>query len=208
MQNALGLMQDQAIMFSIMVALGVGGIFALFMALFWPTRWRVPYRMEVWFAVIIAALGVYGDLNSSAAFRAYQADVPDVEGAASGKVLASIGKDKFDRVVTVYAFQWGFLFLDADGNVVRNAVAVEPGERILFHILTNDVIHGFQIPAVGLTTEVDPGAVRSVWIRAPKTPGKYLIQCVDFCGLGHHQMKAWLVVGDPGENGEDNKPLG
>jgi hypothetical protein len=34
MQNQLGLMGDQAIMFSIMVALGIGGILALFMALF------------------------------------------------------------------------------------------------------------------------------------------------------------------------------
>jgi heme/copper-type cytochrome/quinol oxidase subunit 2 len=34
-----------------------------------------------------------------------------------------------------------------------------------------------------------------MWIRAPEKPGKYLIQCLNYCGLGHAQMKAWLVVG-------------
>ena len=28
----------------------------------------------------------------------------------------------------------------------------------------------------------------------------YLIQCMDYCGIGHHQMKAWLVVESPAEN--------
>lgn len=38
MQNALGLMGDQAIMVGITLALGIGGVLALFMALFWPAR--------------------------------------------------------------------------------------------------------------------------------------------------------------------------
>jgi hypothetical protein len=49
MQNALGLLGDQALMFGIMVALGVSGIVALFMALFWPRRWHLKYRVEVVF---------------------------------------------------------------------------------------------------------------------------------------------------------------
>ena len=38
MQNALGLMGDQELMVSIKFVLGLGGIAALFMALFWPRR--------------------------------------------------------------------------------------------------------------------------------------------------------------------------
>ena len=195
MQNALGLMADQRVMFSIMVALGIGGILALFMALFWPTRWQVPYRVEVYFAVLIGALGVYGALNSQSTVASYQADVPDIEGM-SGKVAIDVDAEAFDHVVTAYLFQWGFVFIDSNGGATRNALAVGPGERVLVHVLANDVIHGFQIPAVRLITEVDPKAVRSIWFRAPEKPGKYLIQCVNYCGIGHHQMKAWLVVKD------------
>jgi len=76
----------------------------------------------------------------------------------------------------------------------RNAAVVKPGERVLFKVVSNDVIHGFNIPVANITAEVDPGDVRELWIRAPKKPGKYLIQCVNYCGVGHAQMKAWLVV--------------
>lgn len=202
MQNALGLMGAQWLMFSIMVALGIGGILALFMALFWPRRWQVPYRAEIVFATVIAALGVYGALNSEISVERYQSDIPVVE-TMSGKVGLDAGAKAFDRVASVYLFQWGMVFIDSKGRASRNAFAVRPDERVLIHVLSNDVIHGFQIPAVRLTTEVDPKAVRSVWFRAPRTPGKYLIQCIDYCGIGHHQMKAWLVVqGEPlGEPG-------
>lgn len=189
MQHALGLTGDAALMFAIMVGLGVGGIAALFMALLWPKRWRLSYRVEVIFAALLTALAVFADLNSTATYRAYERQIPGLQ------PVADAGQS-FDRTVTVYTFQWGFLFINADGSASRNALLVKPGEKILFRVLSNDVIHGFNIPGVRIITEVDPGAVRSIWIHAPQRPGKYLIQCVDYCGIGHHQMKAWLVVAE------------
>ena len=199
MQQALGLSSEATTMFAIMVALGVAGIVALFMALFWPRRWQISYRMEVVFAVLLTALAVYADLSSASTYRAYEKDLPSEFLAGT-----AIGKDPteaFDRTVSVYAYQWGFIFIGPDGGASRNAVMVEPDERVLFNILSNDVIHGFDIPAARIITEVDPGSVRSIWIRTPKRPGKYLIQCVDYCGIGHHQMKAWLVVKGDAEQG-------
>ena len=192
MQHALGLSGDVATMFAIMVAMGIAGIAALFMALFWPRRWHMSYRIEVGFAFILLAVVLYGDWNSANTFRAYESVLPPDRTAAI--VPAGGTPAAFDREITVLTFQWGFLFIDPDGEGTRNATMVRPGEKILFRILSNDVIHGFNIPVARLITEVDPGGVRLVWIRAPDTPGKYLIQCVDYCGVGHAQMKAWLVV--------------
>ena len=104
------------------------------------------------------------------------------------------GASDFDQEIKVIAFQWGFAFLTEGNEISRNAAVVQPGETILFRIFSNDVIHGFNIPAVGITAEFDPGKERDVWIRAPLEPGKYLIQCLNYCGIGHAQMKAWLVV--------------
>jgi len=209
MLNALGLTGEQNFLFAIMLALGFAGIAAMFFALFTPTRWRVPYAAEVIFAAIIFVLTAGGALFSQAAVNDYWADVPNIEEAsASGKVPIDFEAKAFDKAVSAYLYQWGFIFINPDGSASRNALAAKPGEKVLVHVLTNDVIHGFQIPAVGITTEVDPGAVRSVWFRAPKKPGKYLIQCIDYCGIGHHQMKAWLVVkGEAGgdEHKEDEK---
>ena len=193
MQNALGLMGDQFMMMAITAALGIAGILALFMALFWPARWRMQYRMEVVFVVLLAALMIFADYKSTETFTAYEKDLPR-EGKVSPANMADAGHEKFDRTYGVYAFQWGFIFFDAANSASRNAVKVAPGERVLFNIMANDVIHGFNIPVAGLTTEFQPGEVRSVWIRAPEKEGKYLIQCMNYCGVGHAQMKAWLVV--------------
>jgi heme/copper-type cytochrome/quinol oxidase subunit 2 len=207
MHNALGLLGEQNAVFAIMLALGFAGIAAMFFALFVPGRWRVPYAAEVIFALIIFVLATGGAAVSQATVNEYWSDVPNIEeAAASGKIAIDYKAKPFDKAVSAYLYQWGFIFINPDGSATRNALAVKPGERVLVHVLGNDVIHGFQIPVVGLTTEVDPKAVRSVWFRAPKKAGKYLIQCMDYCGIGHHQMKAWLVVeGETADNEKEEK---
>lgn len=198
MQQALGLLGNQALMFGITVALGVAGIAALFLALFMPRRWRLKYRVEVGFVGLLVALVVYADVDSTNTYKAYEAPLPRGEALKSN---ANIGSEHFDRSIRVYAFQWGFVFLDEKNEASRNAVNVEPGNRILLTILANDVIHGVNIPVAGITTELEPGEARRIWLRAPDRPGKYLIQCLNYCGLGHAQMKAWLVVRDDNSDG-------
>jgi heme/copper-type cytochrome/quinol oxidase subunit 2 len=193
MNYALGLSGNTAIMFAITVALGVAGIAALAMALAWPKRWRLRYRMEIGFVVLLLALVIYADVDSGRTYQAYEANLPE-PAALSGTSGFDAKRAGFDREVRVYTFQWGFIFFDEQGKASRNALKVAPGEKVLFNIMSNDVIHGLNIPAAQLTTELDPGGVRSIWIRAPDAPGKYLIQCLNYCGLGHAQMKAWLVV--------------
>ncbi len=200
MLNALGLMADQAVMFAIIIALGSAGIVALFMALLWPRRWQLHYRIEVFFAALLVVLAVFADARSTAAFTAYEKDLPRGDSLA-GVPDTGQDQDAFDRTVRVFAFQWGFAFVDENGAASRNAVKVAPGQKVLFTIMSNDVVHGFNIPAARMTTEFEPGAVRHIWIRSPDTPGKYLIQCLNYCGVGHSQMKAWLVVdGAPTES--------
>ena len=193
MQNALGLLGNQALMFGITVAMGVAGLAALFMALFWPSRWRLKYRVEIGFVAVLVAIVIYAEADSTNTFRAYEGVLPRGDALAITSAGEVDSKD-FDRSIRVYAFQWGFVFLDESGAASRNAIVVAPGQRVLLTILSNDVIHGFNVPAAGLTTEIDPGEPRRVWMRAPDKPGKYLVQCLNYCGLGHAQMKAWLVV--------------
>lgn len=191
MENALGLSGYQALMMTIVFALGFLGIAGLLLALFWPQRWRLKYRIEVGFIIILLGLVWYADNASSKIFTQYQNAIRE-----SGSVSADTvnPNEVFDRKLRVIAFQWGFAFLTDDDKISRNVAIVKSGEKVLFRIFSNDVIHGFNIPAVGMTIEFDPGAERSIWIRAPKEPGKYLIQCLNYCGVGHAQMKAWLVV--------------
>ena len=68
-------MSDQTIMIGITAALALLGVGALFMALFWPRRWRLKYRIEVGFVVLLAGLAVYADTNSAQTYGAYEADL-------------------------------------------------------------------------------------------------------------------------------------
>jgi len=197
MQNALGLLDDQNILFAVMLGLGLLGIGTMFFAMFTPRRWHIPYSVEIVFAGIIFTIVMGGAYYSQKTVSQYWADIPKMEEEASNKkITIDYKSDSFDTAVSAYLYQWGFIFINPDGSASRNALSVKPGARVLVHVLANDVIHGFQIPAVHITTEVDPKSVRSIWFRAPDKPGKYLIQCMDYCGIGHHQMKAWLVVTD------------
>jgi heme/copper-type cytochrome/quinol oxidase subunit 2 len=200
MQQATGTMGNLVIMLTIVGIFLVIGIGALFAAVFGKRRWRVGYGLEIFFVLLLIAAGVYADIRSTAIYTAYEASLP-TEGLAgkdwSAELAKLEGKD-FDRIVRVYAYQWGFTFINEQGAASRNAVKVDPGEKILFAIMSNDVIHGFNIPVARIISEFEPPNVRTLWIRAPDKPGKYLIQCTNYCGLGHAQMKAWLVVGDAG----------
>ena len=53
MQNALGLLREQNILFAIMLLLGFAGIAAMYFALFTKGRWQVPYSIEIIFALVI-----------------------------------------------------------------------------------------------------------------------------------------------------------
>lgn len=196
MLQATGSMGDLTIMLVIIAVLMVLGIGALFLALFGKARWRPGYRVEVGFIGILIGLAIFADIRSTRVFTAYEVGLPreSLTGANWNATFQKLKKQGIDRVVRVYAFQWGYTFIDEKSAASRNAVMVKPGEKVLFALMSNDVIHGFTIPIARVISEFEPPNVRTVWIRAPKKPGKYLIQCTNYCGLGHAQMKAWLVV--------------
>lgn len=185
----------QTTLIAITVALTVLGLVGLALAMFWPTRWRIKYRLEFIFIIGLLAMAWYADWNSIRTYQPYQGKMSTAEPVSGTQVTQE--DTFFDRTLTVITFQWGFAFITEDNKISRNAAIVKPGEKVLFKILSNDVIHGFNIPVASITAEIDPGEMRQVWIRAPDKPEKYLIQCVNYCGVGHAQMKAWLVVEGP-----------
>jgi len=201
MENALGIWGPQAMMMAITASFTVLGMAMLLSALLMKRRWKPSYTVEFVFIGIMLALAWLGDYTSTKTYSAYQADLNSEEKMVSGN-YDGLGEGAFDQVVTVIAFQWGFAFINEEDQISRNALMVQPGEKVLLRVLSNDVIHGFNIPVAQITAEIDPDDKRELWIRAPDKPGKYLIQCVNYCGIGHAQMKAWLVVGDGGENND------
>ena len=193
MENALGIWGPQAVMMAITASFTVLGMIMLLAAVFMGKRWNPAFSVEIAFVALMLGLAWYADYLSVNTYAAYQENMNSEEKKVSGNYTGK-GEAAFDKVVNVIAFQWGFGFINEENQLSRNAVIVKPGETVLFKIVSNDVIHGFNIPVAQITAEIDPDDKREVWIKAPDTPGKYLIQCVNYCGVGHAQMKAWLVV--------------
>jgi len=203
MENALGISGPQAIMMAITASFTVFGMIMLLAAMLMKRRWKPSYAVEFVFIGIMLALAWYGDFTSTKTYTAYQENLNAEEKMVSGN-YDGLGEEAFDRVITVIAFQWGFGFINEEDEISRNALVVSPGDKVLLKVVSNDVIHGFNIPVAQITAEIDPDDKRELWIRAPDEPGKYLIQCVNYCGVGHTQMKAWLVVTD-GEEENDGE---
>jgi cytochrome c oxidase subunit 2 len=93
--------------------------------------------------------------------------------------------------------------VDANGRIHVWVVSVMfvflPGELTLpadtpitFHLTSVDVVHGFQVVRTNGQSMVVPGYVSQFTTRF--APGEYLIVCNEYCGLGHHTMRATLRV--------------
>ena len=61
--------------------------------------------------------------------------------------------------------------------------------RTFITLESTDVIHSFWIPQLAGKTDVVPGKTNRSWIE-PRTPGTYVGQCAEFCGVQH----AWMLL--------------
>jgi cytochrome c oxidase subunit 2 len=68
------------------------------------------------------------------------------------------------------------------------------GERVRLNIVSVDSAHGFQVRELGLNIRpLMPGKTVAVDM-SPAKAGRFQISCSEYCGAGHHRMKAWLIV--------------
>lgn len=95
--------------------------------------------------------------------------------------------------VTVVGFQWGWKFEYPGGvNVVPNGsiypvLELPKGETTTIKLISNDVVHGFYIPAFNFSRYALPG-VTNYFDFTPTTTGYFQGKCSQFCGLYHAEM--------------------
>ncbi|MBI5957431.1 MAG: cupredoxin domain-containing protein [Chloroflexi bacterium] len=73
-------------------------------------------------------------------------------------------------------------------------VHVNQGDRVVFTVAAQDVVHGFYLDGYGLKTRVEPGVSQQIEFVADKT-GKFRYRCSVNCGSLHPFMIGELVVG-------------
>lgn len=70
---------------------------------------------------------------------------------------------------------------------VDNPVVVPVGATVQVLTTSDDVIHNWAVPSLGLKKDVTPGRVNETWFRADHE-GTYYGQCSELCGVNHYFM--------------------
>ena len=70
---------------------------------------------------------------------------------------------------------------------VDEPLVVPVGRKVRFLVTSNDVIHSWWVPELGVKRDAIPGFIHEAWARIEK-PGTYRGQCAELCGVNHGFM--------------------
>jgi cytochrome c oxidase subunit II len=76
-------------------------------------------------------------------------------------------------------------------------IYIPVGSDVDFYLTSKDVVHGFNIAEKNVNMMAVYGAINKTSVRFDK-PGVYNIVCHEYCGVGHQNMRAQVIVNYPG----------
>ncbi len=95
--------------------------------------------------------------------------------------------------VRVVARKWNWQFQYSDGRVTLGELFVPVDKPVKLIMSSEDVIHSMFIPNFRLKQDVVPGMYTTIWFE-PTITGKHQIFCTEYCGTGHSEMLAKVIV--------------
>lgn len=76
-------------------------------------------------------------------------------------------------------------------------IYVPTGSEVDFFLTSRDVVHGFHIYEKNVNMMAVYGNINKQTVRFDR-PGVYKITCHEYCGVGHQNMQAEVIVNTPG----------
>jgi len=83
-----------------------------------------------------------------------------------------------------------------DVLVPGNEVHLPLGKAVKVLLRSNDVLHDFYVPPFRARMNIVPGTVTSFWFTPTQT-GRFEVLCAQLCGVGHYNMRGFVVVEPP-----------
>ena len=80
-------------------------------------------------------------------------------------------------------------------NFTPDEIKVKKGVPVDLELTTLDRLHGFDVPGLGLRAQIVPGETTHVKFTPDKV-GRFAFHCDIFCGEGHEDMDAAIIVED------------
>lgn len=120
--------------------------------------------------------------------------------------------------IHVVGKQWMWKVQHLGGQREINQLHVPVGRPIKLTLTSQDVIHGFYVPAFRIHHDVLPNRYVTLWFEATK-PGRYHLFCTQYCGTNHARMigeiivmeqiefQAWLAQGPDGSLASEGRKL-
>lgn len=110
--------------------------------------------------------------------------------------------DALDVTVVGHQFWWEFRYPKL-GIVTANELHVplspqDHPEPTYLKLYSADVDHSFWVPQLAGKTDLIPNHPNVTWVE-PQTPGLYLGQCAQFCGVEHAKMLLRVYVDPPAQ---------
>ena len=185
------------------IAGGVVGVFTLILIL-WPavfhrakaskgefpkqTQYNVPVEIAYTIIpfIIVAVLFYYTAVKQT-------------------EIVEKTSNYKHEILVDGFQWSWQFSYPEAGPKAVVTGTPAQPptlyvplGEKVRYTITSNDVVHGFWIPAFMIQMQNLPGVTNYLEFTANKL-GTYPGRCNILCGRNHSQMLFSVKVVTPGE---------
>lgn len=116
-------------------------------------------------------------------------------GYAAFQPMIWVPKNAMQVRVTGRMWQWSFEY---PGPKVANELVLPLNNPVKLNLHSEDVIHGFSIPAFRVKEDVVPGKDNYMWFT-PQQIGDYEIFCTAYCGVRHSYMGTKVRVVTPME---------
>jgi len=79
---------------------------------------------------------------------------------------------------------------------VDNRMVVPTDTKVRLLLTSEDVIHAWWVPDLGMKKDAIPGFVNEIWVKVEE-PGVYRGQCAELCGRGHGFMPIVVEAKSP-----------
>ncbi|UOE92975.1 cytochrome c oxidase subunit II [Alkalihalobacillus sp. LMS39] len=114
----------------------------------------------------------------------------------TGSFMLADTEPEGDHTVTIkvtgHQFWWQFDYED-EGFTAGQDVYIPVGEKVVFELHGQDVIHSFWVPALGGKVDTIPGITNHLWLQADE-PGIFKGKCAELCGPEHALMDFKLIA--------------
>jgi cytochrome c oxidase subunit 2 len=140
-----------------------------------PAKFRDNWKLEIIWTIVptIIALSMF-----AVGWKAYVG-------------LRTVPEDAL--TVDVYAQQFSWIFVYPNDKETEDELVVPLGKSVKLNLTSEDVLHGFSLPAYRIKVDAVPGMQTYAWFEADKV-GTYDIHCTEYCGVNHSKMAGTLRI--------------